>query len=358
MRNLIIYLAVVLCTLVTKSNAQERKSTFETRAFEIATEIEKITKEEKEALKNEIEIVNQELDKGIITREQADQKKLQLATKSATAIETRVSEQEDKLSQLVKDKIDGKLLKSDTTNKRKISIVNITFDNSDKKSDTIKKEKEEKGEKRTTSQFVFAAGFNNLITNGTIAKSDFRYFGSHFYEIGLTGNTRILKTNNLLHLKYGVSLMYNNLRPTNKRFFTENGFQTNLVNSPLNLNDSRFKTINMVVPLHLEFDFTPTKTDSESKSYFKTHDSFRIGIGGFAGFNIGTRQYLKYELDNHDYKVKEKGNFNTNDFVYGLSTYVGYQGTSLYLKYDLNPLFTNNSIKQNNVSLGLRFDLN
>jgi hypothetical protein len=355
MRNLIIYLAVVLCALATKSNAQETKKTFESRANQIAIAIEKITKEEKETLKNEIEIVNQELDKGIITREQADQKKLQLATKSATTIETRVSEQEDKLSQLVRDKIDGKLLKSDSIHNRKISIVDISFNTNDKKSDTIKKDDREK---RTTSQFIFAAGFNNLITNETIAKSDFRYFGSHFYEIGLTGNTRILKTNNLLHLKYGVSLMYNNLRPTNKRNFTENGFQTNLVNSPLNLNDSRFKTINMVVPLHLEFDFTPTKTDSEGKSYFKTHDSFRIGIGGFAGFNLGTRQYLKYELDNHDYKVKEKGNFNTNDFVYGLSTYVGYQGTSLYLKYDLNPLFTSNSIKQNNVSLGLRFDLN
>jgi len=41
-----------------------------------------------------------------------------------------------------------------------------------------------------------------------------------------------------------------------------------------------------------------------------------------------------------------------------LSTYIGYRETSLYLKYDLNPLFQNNAIKQNNISLGVRFDLN
>jgi hypothetical protein len=28
------------------------------------------------------------------------------------------------------------------------------------------------------------------------------------------------------------------------------------------------------------------------------------------------------------------------------------------LKYDLNPLFKDNAVKQNNVSLGLRFDFN
>ncbi len=47
-----------------------------------------------------------------------------------------------------------------------------------------------------------------------------------------------------------------------------------------------------------------------------------------------------------------------NDFIYGVSTYIGYKETSLYLKYDLNPMFKNNAIKQNNISLGVRFDFN
>ncbi len=53
-----------------------------------------------------------------------------------------------------------------------------------------------------------------------------------------------------------------------------------------------------------------------------------------------------------------KGDFNTNNFIYGLSAYVGFSEISLYVKYDLNPLFTNNPIKQNNISLGVRFDFN
>ena len=57
-------------------------------------------------------------------------------------------------------------------------------------------------------------------------------------------------------------------------------------------------------------------------------------------------------------KTITKGDFNSTDFIYGLSAYIGYESTSLYLKYDLNPLFKNNAVKQNNVSLALRFDFN
>jgi hypothetical protein len=55
---------------------------------------------------------------------------------------------------------------------------------------------------------------------------------------------------------------------------------------------------------------------------------------------------------------KEKGDFNVNDFIYGVSAYLGFSETSLYVKYDLNPMFADNAVKQNNVSLGVRFDFN
>ena len=57
-------------------------------------------------------------------------------------------------------------------------------------------------------------------------------------------------------------------------------------------------------------------------------------------------------------KNKEKGDFNVSDLTYGLSAYIGYGATSLYAKYDINPMFKNNNIDQNNVSLGIRFDFN
>ncbi|WP_341966168.1 hypothetical protein [Flavobacterium psychrophilum] len=351
MRNLIIYLAVFLCSIANSLQAQE---SFEARAKAIASNIEKITKEEKEALKKQVEEVNVALGKNSITQQQADEKKMQLATTSANNIESRIAVEESKLSELVKEKVEGNVGNVDTT--RVFGrVLSISILDKEKK----KKYKNESSEKRTTSQIVIATGFNNLVTNGRIANSDFGYLRSEFLEWGYTHNTRLLESNNLLHLKYGFSFMYNTLTPTNNRSFEVNGDQTNLVTNQFKLrkNDSYFKNVFITIPLHLEFDFSKSKTIND-KVFFRSHRGFRLGIGGFVGYNTNAKQFLSYDLDGHHVNVKQKGNWNTNDWNYGLSSYIGYGQISLYAKYDLNPMFKNNPVKQNNISLGIRLDLN
>ena len=56
-------------------------------------------------------------------------------------------------------------------------------------------------------------------------------------------------------------------------------------------------------------------------------------------------------------KQKLKADYNTNTIVYGLSGYIGWRDTALYVKYDLNPIFKDNATDLHNVSLGLRFDM-
>ncbi len=367
MRNFTIYLVVLLCLFASKMLGQE---TFEQRAKTIASKIETITKEEKAALKIEVEAVNNQLINGTITRDEAENKKKQLAETRARNIETKIAIEQEALRNLVQEQVEGKI-NSQLSNDKQYKGASIVIGGN---SDSIRKgrteinltsmkvyqgqeEKENRQSKRTTSQFVFAAGLNNVVTNGTTDKSDFRYWGSHFYEWGLTYNTRIVKNNNLLHAKYGLSVMYNNLRPTDNRNFVVNGDQTNLAINPIDIKDSRFRNVYLVVPAHLEFDFSGKKMKAD-KSFFRTHQSVRFGIGGYAGINLKSKQIIKY--DDNDLKVTEKtkGDFNTSNFIYGLSSYIGYKATSLYVKYDLNPLFKDNAVKQNNVSLGVRFDFN
>ncbi|MGK4567020.1 hypothetical protein [Flavobacterium sp. 3HN19-14] len=189
-----------------------------------------------------------------------------------------------------------------------------------------------------------------------LAHSDYKYAGSHFYEWGTTWNTRIMKNNNLLHAKYGISVMYNNLRPTDNRYFVDNGNETTLETSAIDLKDSRFRNVYIAVPVHLEFDFSGSKT-VDGNTTFKTHQSFRLGVGGYAGVNVKSKQILKTDEDGYKNRDVTKGSFNVNDFIYGVSAYVGYKDMSLYMKYDLNPLFKDNAIDQNNISFGVRWDL-
>lgn len=353
------------------TKGRERVSlTFEEKAKGIASQIEMITTEEKKALKSEVEAIEKQLEDGKISKETADKLKLAIATERAENIETKVAIEEEKLAKLIQDKVDGKVDfekktksgtrivigsgDSDDLGENQTEINLSSFKVYKGKGDYVKKMS-----KRTTSQFVVAFGLNNLITeNESLNESDYEVWGSRFFEWGITLNTRILKNHNLLHAKYGLSLMYNNLRPTDNRYFVKNGDQTELQTGFTNFDDSKFKNVYLTAPIHLEFDFSPKKTYKDGKTYFRTHKSLRLGIGGYAGVRIKSKQILKYEEDDQKIKTKQKGDFNVSNFNYGLSTYIGYGQLSLYAKYDLNPLFKDNVVKQNNVSLGLRFDFN
>lgn len=343
MKNFTIYLVILVFLFVSKVLGQE---TFESRAKQIALKIEKITKEEKETLKEEIEAVNIQLSEGKITQEQADKRKKELAEARAVIIEEKVTLAQNELSELVQEKVDGKLKEKDIPAK-----YYIGWKKSDRCKDSIY------GERRTTSQFVFAMGLNNMMVDGKLQDSNYKFMGSHFYEWGFTYNSRLMKNDNLLHAKYGLSLMYNNIRPTENKSFVVNGNQTVLQTNAIDLEESRFRNVYIVAPVHLEFDFSRPKI-SNGKTYYRTHQSFRFGIGGYAGINVKSKQILKYDQDDLDYKTTIKGDYNVNNFIYGLSSYIGYKSLSLYAKYDLNPLFQDNLVKENNISLGLRVDLN
>lgn len=358
MTRIIFYIVLLAFSVVTKVFSQE---TFEQRARMIATSIEKIAKEEKEALKIEVEEITQQLEKGIITEAQAQEAKERLAIIRAKNIEDRTDLEQQKLTTLIQEKVDGKIksLEDSVAIDGQRIVLRLNWE----KGSEYKNHKKNNSwkERRTTSQFVFAFGINNVITDGDLGSledSDFRVWGSRFYEWGVTWNTRIFKNNNLLHAKYGFSFMYNNLRPTENRFFVKDGNQTFLETANVNLNESRLRNVQLVLPLHLEFDLTPKKVNEDGSYRFRTHEHIRFGIGGYAGLNFKSKQILKYREDDIRTKIKDRGDFNVSNFVYGLSAYLGCGPISLYAKYDLNSLFIDNPVEQNNVSLGLRFDFN
>ncbi|WP_417352966.1 hypothetical protein [Flavobacterium alkalisoli] len=345
MKTITFYVMALLCLIATKLNAQ----TFERRAKDISTSIADISKEEKDSLKIEVEAVNMLLEKDEITKEEADKRKLELAEKRANNIETRVAVEKEKLDKLVQDRVDGNIEESSST----FSINYNKGKNSDCKNDTI----HSIDFRRTTSQFLFALGVNRMMVDGKMDNDNFKW-RSDFYEWGIVFNSRLLKNNNLLHAKYGLSLQYNNLRPDDDKIFVTNGDKTILADSGLNIDVARLRYVNLVIPVHLEFDFTKKKV-GDVHTYYPIYDSFKIGIGGYVGVNVKEKQILKYEDANgHQVKDRLRGEYNVSDTTYGLSAYVGYGQVSLYAKYDLQPIFANNDVDQNNLSLGIRFDIN
>lgn len=355
MQRIIIYATAFLCLFVSKMHAQD---TFSQRAKKISENIKGITQSQKDSLKIEIENLESALKNQVITKDDFEAKKLERAEFRANRIEELVAIEEEKLSELVKDRVEGRIQENytftDTITIGRKKKFRITYTNYHE-NDTVKKPIKEYSEKRTTSQFVLAFGLNNVINDGdfsTLEESEFRVWRSRFFEWGVTFKTRILLNSNLLQAKYGLSLMYNNLHTKDGQYFVKDGQETHLVGDNPDVERSRFKNVYLAIPVHLEFDLSKNKTNKDGKPIFRTQKSMRLGVGGYAGVRIKTKQFLW-----DDYKTKQKGDFNASDFLYGLSAYLGYGSTSLYVKYDLNSMFKNNAIDQNNISFGVRFDI-
>ena len=350
------YLALaVLCLTVQFINAQDSiQKPNNKNKIEILQEVkEQIQNEERAFLKAEVEAINKRLENGQITNEEAEILKKEVAKKRALNIENRMAIIDNKIALLERND-DG----YQTNNDEKSSEIGVSIGGDEGSFAGFRIKKDDKPKKydlRTSSDFVLAFGLNNAIIEGEkLDNSPYKFGGSRFFEIGWAWKTRVFKESNFMRLKYGYSFQFNGLKPTDNQYFVQDGNQTSLEEFPVNLKKAKLTVSNLVFPVH--FEFGPSKkTQKDTYFRYSTANQFKIGIGGYGGFNIGTRQKLKYELDGDRKKDKEKQSFNTSNLVYGLSGYVAFDEVALYVKYDVSPIFKDQAIKQNNISLGLRF---
>ncbi len=348
---------ITLCTAITVwvlsmavTQAQETEILNKIEVLEATKE--RVVSEEKEALKVTVEGINQRLDLGEITEEEASTLKQREAEKHAMNIENRLAIIDNKI-ELLKRNDDVGVINDDTDR----LVLRIGGEDDDDAFIWIgKNSRARKYDRRTTSDFVFAFGLNNVIVDGELGDDMYKLGGSRFAELGWAWKTRVFKESNWLRVKYGFSFQFNGLKPEDNQYFVDTGSQTELMTYPLELDKSKFRVDNLVFPVH--FEVGPSKK-IEKDTYFRysTHKKIKLGVGGYAGFRLGTRQKLRYDDMGQEIKEKQKGNFNANNFIYGLSAYLGWRDTALYVKYDLNTIFKDNPVEQRNISLGLRFDM-
>lgn len=199
---------------------------------------------------------------------------------------------------------------------------------------------------RTLKRLFVGFGLNNT-THKAELTNDYKLLGSRFFEAGGEFSMAIHPTG-WYRLNYGLSVQFNGLKPKDNRIFQEQGRETELVAFPERLQKAKLRLDNLVVPVHVEFG--PADADFQARGW-------RVGLGGYTGIRMGTRQKLRYRMDGRRQREKQAQRLHTNDFVYGWSAYAGYGKTALYLKYDLNTLFKHDKEEQHNVSLGLRLTL-
>ncbi len=351
------YLTIIVLILFVQLLCAQETTINEDQIKSLEEKKEMVRSEEKDQLKAEVEAINIRLENGELTTDEAEELKKEYAEKRALNIENRIAIIDNKIELLERNEegdveldvsSDGYYLRIGSGEDTKDEF--IYFGKRDQ-------DKPRKYDRRTTSDMVFAIGFNNALIDGEkLDDSPYELAGSGFVELGWAWKTRLLNNSNALRLKYGFSVTWNKLDIKDNNYFVNDNGDISLEPFPNNLKKAKFRTTNLIFPVHLEFG--PSKK-IERETYFRysTRNQFKVGLGAYGGFNLGTLQKLKYELDGRDVKDKFKGGLNTTDLVYGLSGYIAFDDVALYVKYDLSPIFKDQSIDQNNISLGLRFDM-
>lgn len=355
------------------ANAQTTKSTPKTeeqliaerRADKFRMYIDKLEEEkleviasEKYRLKVNVETITAQLEAGTITAEQAKIDKETAAKSTALNIDNKTAILDNQIALAKRQEgfltpeVKGTVLELGLGNAyddRGSFLLGMNYHAGDSK--------KMKFDKRTYSDVVIASGLNNTVGGGRTIGDSYDFGNSSFVELGLALRTRMLKNNNFVRLVYGLSFQINLLSAKDNKYIVNNNGVTQLQQFPQRLKRSEFRASNLVVPFHFEFGPSVKK---EYKDYFRysSLNQFRVGVGGFAGVNIGERQTLKYKDENgKKITTRTTTDFNASKFVYGLSVYAGIESISIYAKYDLNPVFEHSTYKDHNLSLGFRLDL-
>ena len=352
MKNVILLLIMFSYALTLKAQS----NSFEKKAALIAHRIDSITNLEKSILKKELKAIDKKLEKKDISNEEADAEKKERATYRAQKINDAVFIEEQKLQTLIKNKVSGKLDSNEEDSDS--GFLSSAFEVENFYQDSITGLKVEK---RLTTQFVLALGTNSVLNDGGGFYGDgFRVNPIGFGEFGFTFKYRLKEHSNLWNLKFGLSMMANELRPENdNEIFVTNQGQTTIEDAGKDIIRSRLTNTYLSIPLHLELDFSkPQYNKKTDQTYLRSQTGFRLGLGGFFAVRIHTNQFIRFDEDGKRNRLFQQDDFNMNTINFGPSAYIGYDDFSIYATYSANPIFKNNPVDINSFSIALRMDIN
>jgi hypothetical protein len=147
----------------------------------------------------------------------------------------------------------------------------------------------------------------------------------------------------VLNLEYGLTFSWYNYAFQNDVVLEPGAASFAFAESEEELRKSKLSMTYLTVPLLVNIETNP---DNLSKS-------FRISAGVTGGYRIASRTKTKSEEKR---KVKQRDDFNLNDFRYGPMVRIGYGWFNVYGQYALSELFADGEGPVTNpVTIGLSF---
>ena len=222
----------------------------------------------------------------------------------------------------------------------------------------IKKEKP----KGVRHYFNMDLGFNNYLSpDGFPDESNAPYtvrpWGSWYIALGSVNEAYLSRG---VSLQFGANISWYNFKFQNDAIFMNRGDEAvEFLENP-DMLDASFKKSKLTVAyinasLVPMFHFGKRNYNGWQVWNNHSHSGFRMGLGGYAGYRIGSYNKVKYN-DGKTQKPKDHDSFYLENFRYGLRLQLGFGDTDVFVNYDLNTLFKENRGPElNALSFGIIF---
>jgi len=136
----------------------------------------------------------------------------------------------------------------------------------------------------------------------------------------------------------GFGFSWRTLRLEDDYMFTKNEAREVIVTqSAVDLDKSKLRTGYIMVPLGLQFNFSPLKTVGENIKYRNYYKGAKLGANVYGGVRMSSNNIIKGEHTN----TRKRDNYGVNPYVYGAQITLGYNNWNLFVKKDFSNYFDN-----------------
>ncbi len=327
------FLILLEILMFNRVNAQQD---LDQQLLHINRQIDSIVQVKTQRFKAELQRLNRQLQNKEISQQEAESLKKQLAKQYAEDLDYAIYKLTGDLKRASKGSyvIDSIVSPQTAYHIRRVRMYRKAYYDKDRHKN------------QHTFAYVFLSiGLNNVLDRDKVESIEFSPYGyiqSRYFEVGMDWKTNIL--HHKAFLVYGLSFVWNTLKPTGNRFHILENDTVKIVEHPYELERSKLRHIWLKIPLSIELNFP----DSES-------GHLHLSAGVYGKFRLTTKQKLTYYAggDSHDEVLKN--DYTMPNFAYGLTGAVGGTDWSVYANYDLTPLFKNS--KTHLVSLGVKWRL-
>lgn len=319
--------------------------------------IDSIVVSEKSKMNEEINLLEKQKDKGLISKAELQEKKDEIAKRYETIINEKVENESSKMEIITKETVRDAVYEKEKK-------IELSLQMGNRGLTSLKTNKANNpAHLLDRMDLILGLGFISLVDSQNslafLSKNDQVYTGqSNTYLV--KKEKQIGKIISPLFIGYGVGLRADHYSPRKSRIFTQGSEQ--LLIEDFNDGDLKFSALQIQyaeIPVDLSFVLNPKYIDYEGKTYLDaSKKQFRIGLGVYGGVRFGNR--IKHRYSNDDSrrnKFIQKVENGVNPFLFGGRFSVSYGGLNVFVKKDFTRIFDNDALINNKYGLQIGIDL-